>query len=407
MKNHFQMMLLAAPLGMLLSSLPVTARAAEQQSDQSAQPSGAAPAAGSNQPTQPPGLHPFAQSILTAADPSAAVEAYAESCHMCPDHTPVQRAYVQRMTEFALPELAESQARLLVSSGSDDGLAWGVVAYMDARRGQSPAALAEIVEAVKLLPDDEFVQRTAGQIAAWYDAQADQSQMPDSLKSALASLKADLGSRPAFTDAYRDALESFRTAPAGATSGAPSQSGYPATPSASAEAATGGDDLAASPYAYVEPNPYVYVEPNVIYTNPYVFGPSSFIVSPWWPSVFFIDHDHFFFHHGFVHDFDRDDFRFHRFDGVRHFDRDHARFDHDFDRQRITGQVDHGRGSGMAMGGPPMTPHVRQLPPRSQPPGSSHVMPPRASFHTVMPPRPSMPPSRNLMTPGHAPSPAP
>ena len=414
MKNRFNMILLAAPLGMLVAGMPVTARTV-QQSDQSVEPSTPAPALRDDQSTQSSGLHPFAQSIMNATDPSAAVEAYAEACRMCPDATPVQTAYVQRMTEFGLPEMAESQARMLVSRDSNDGLAWGVVAYMDARRGQSPAALAEIVQAVKLAPDDEFIQRTAGQLTAWYDSQADQAQVPDSLKSAVASLKSSLGNDSAFTDAYQEALESFRSAPAGSISEAPDQSGYPTTSDTYVEP-TSGDDLSSSPYVNA------YVNTNVIYTDPYDFGPSPIVVSPWWPSVFFVDPDVFFFRLGFSgRHFHDDDFRFH------HFDHDRGRFDHDFDLQRITGRVDHfgrsdfrsrrfdgdfGRfdrqgtiGRRGATGqfdrtrGPQISPRT-SVPQRRQP--SMRSFGAMNSFHTVAPPRAAMPQSRNFAAPRHA-----
>ena len=47
----------------------------------------------------------------------------------------LSEAYVARMVDFGLPELAFHQAQALTTLESNNGLAWGVIAYVEARRG--------------------------------------------------------------------------------------------------------------------------------------------------------------------------------------------------------------------------------------------------------------------------------
>ncbi len=170
------------------------------------------------------------RAILDAPDPSATIQAYAEGKAVGRESVVLQRAYLQRMLNFGLPEMAEVQARNLIQSDPDNGHAWAVAAYMDARRGDTTAALAKIVPAVKRLPHDRFALTTAGQLLAWYDTEADPAVVPEDVKKGLEDLRKDLANRPTYVEAYNQAVEVYRAS-------AQAREQQPATQPAAEEAA--------------------------------------------------------------------------------------------------------------------------------------------------------------------------
>src|SRR3954466_8438460 len=93
-----------------------------------------APAAEAPAPIYPPSLanSPGAQKMWAASTPSQAVEAYAASAPSVSgdELTVVEQAYVRRMVEFGLPEMAEAQAAEVTRHNANDGVAWGVLAFM-------------------------------------------------------------------------------------------------------------------------------------------------------------------------------------------------------------------------------------------------------------------------------------
>jgi len=218
--------------------------------------------------------------------------------------------------ELGLPELAYHQAETLTSLESDNGLAWGVVAYVEARRGQMPEAISAIVLAGQFAPDNAFVQRTAGELTAWYDLKGDKSTLTDSTKEGIAKVRAVLSKRTAFTDAYSTASKAYQsqataTTPPAQSSVSPTtapaqpqgydQQGYDQSQGYYAGPA---DGYAGPAYDYAAALPY----PD--YPYPYYYGLGW---SPWWWPVGFFGgfdffpfdhHDHDDFHHGHFHDHD-------------------------------------------------------------------------------------------------------
>ena len=124
------------------------------------------------------------QAMQQASDPSAAVTAYANGIATDRNNPKIYAAYVNKMIELGLPELAYRQAEYLTGLDSNNGLGWGVVAYVDARRGQMPEAISAIVLAGQFAPENAFVQRTAGELAAWYDLKAEKSTLSEIRKTA-------------------------------------------------------------------------------------------------------------------------------------------------------------------------------------------------------------------------------
>ena len=106
--------------------------------------------------------------------------------------------------------MAYHQAQTLTTMQSNNGLAWGVVAYVDARRGQMPEAISAINLAGQFAPENKFVAHTAGELVAWYDNKADKTTFPDNAKDGLAKIRGLLGKQTAFTEAYDTAHKAYQ-----------------------------------------------------------------------------------------------------------------------------------------------------------------------------------------------------
>ncbi|MDB6064736.1 MAG: hypothetical protein JWR26_944 [Pedosphaera sp.] len=291
----------------------------------------AAPA--QSQPAQSQSDAGAIQAIQQAPDPSAAVAAYANGVAIDRGDPNLYEAYISRMIDLGLPEMAYHQAETLSTLESDNGIAWGVLAYIDARRGNLTDAASNIILAGQFAPDNAFVQRTGGEIVAWYDLKADKTSVPDNIKNGLAMIRANLGTTGAYTLAYNTATKAYQAqasvnqqsaqvAPVPAQNQSqyyPSQSQYPdTTASAYATAPNYYPDYSAQPSAY-------YPDYN------YDWGPGWVEPSPWawwYPSGFWGGFDFFPFGFGFA--FDNRDFFDHRHN--RFHDRDDRFNRHDRDR---------------------------------------------------------------------------
>lgn len=162
------------------------------------------------EPTPAPADAAPIQAIRQAPDPSAAVTAYANGIALDRNDPELYEAYVGRMVDFGLPELAYHQARMLTTLQSSNGLAWGVVAYVDARRGQMADAILAINLAGQFAPENKFVAHTAGELVAWYDLKADKTTFPENAKAGLAKIRALLAKQTAFSMAYDTACKAYQ-----------------------------------------------------------------------------------------------------------------------------------------------------------------------------------------------------
>jgi len=168
--------------------------------------------------------------LREAADPSNAVEAYAAARAARLNPALAAEAYVRRMVEFGLPEMADAQALDLIQRDPRNALGWGVVSYMETKRGRVDAALEALVRAARLNPDEAFVLQTAGQLLAWYDVQKDKPALSDELAAALVAVRVELDKHPIYTNTHEAAKAAYlQAAPAaaGAVAGQPAQPGQP------------------------------------------------------------------------------------------------------------------------------------------------------------------------------------
>ena len=161
--------------------------------------------------SQPATVAAAIQAIQQAGDPSAAVAAYGSGLALTANDPKLHEAYVVRMVDMGLPEMAYHQAQTLTTLQPNNGLAWGVVAYVDARRGQMPDAISAINLAGQFASSNKFVVHTAGEILAWYDFKADKAKLPEYTKDGLARLRGLVEKQPAFTEAYETARKAYTT----------------------------------------------------------------------------------------------------------------------------------------------------------------------------------------------------
>jgi len=318
-------LLLSSVLSAAVAAVPVSAAA------QVVEPQGDMPMI--NVAATPDQSGPIA-AIRQAPDPSSAIDAYAKASAADRNSVAAEEAYVEKMVSFGLPEMAEAQAQDLTRKDPNNGLAWAVMAYMDAKRNQTPAALTAIVAAAKRSPADPFVQRTAAELIAWYDVRGDKAKIDASLQQSVEDMRRDLSQRQLYLDSYARAKAEYQQQVANQTN----ETTPPSTPgSEGIQPGVQGSvtpDMTAGAYdtyysAPVYTDPYVYaLYPDYGYAYPYYayWYPSVAYSDYWWWPTFGFGFSDFDFHH---HHFDRDDsFHHDRFDrdGFAHrgsFDKGH------------------------------------------------------------------------------------
>ncbi len=197
-----------------------------------------------NQPTT---VAAAIQAIQQAPDPSAVIAAYGSGLAITFNDPKLHEAYVARMVEMGLPEMAFHQAETLTTLQPNNGLAWGVVAYVDARRGQMPEAISAINLAGQFASSNKFIAHTAGEILAWYDLKADKSQLPDNVKNGLTRIRGLLDKQPDFTQAYDTARQAYQSQTNAAQ---PSVSTAPAQTASADQAPVAPGTYPTSPGAY-------------------------------------------------------------------------------------------------------------------------------------------------------------
>jgi hypothetical protein len=146
--------------------------------------------------------------IYDAPDPSSTVEAYSRARAMTTTRgVAVAQAYVRRMTEFGLPEMAEAQAKYVLDVELTDPVAKAVIAAMRAKRGETENAIRSIATAVMFGADEPYVRRTAGQILAWHDTRT--GTMAEDIESSIATMRRSVEAAPEFKEAYAKARVAY------------------------------------------------------------------------------------------------------------------------------------------------------------------------------------------------------
>jgi tetratricopeptide (TPR) repeat protein len=116
-------------------------------------------------------ITPLIDTIRTADQPAQAIAAYARANALDRNNIELLNAYLRRMLQLGLPQVAWYPANVLVHLSPDNGMAWAVVGYMHGRDGRLSGAFSATMRAIDRLDDNRSVLFNAGQLAAWYDHQ--------------------------------------------------------------------------------------------------------------------------------------------------------------------------------------------------------------------------------------------
>jgi hypothetical protein len=152
-------------------------------------------------------------------------------------------------------------------------MAWAVSALAASRQQQVAMAMTDVAAAHRLLADDPFVRRTAGELMAWFDTIEDKSQIPPAVRKDVADLKASLANDSVFAEAYAQARNYYAQASIAAAPAA--GSAQAAVPQPQAAPVPDSGALASGTYVngYVSPAPAVTYD---YYAQPYVAGPAYY-----------------------------------------------------------------------------------------------------------------------------------
>lgn len=116
-------------------------------------------------------ITPLIETVRTADQPSQAIAAYARANALDRNNIELLNAYLRRMLQLGLPQVAWYPANVLVHLSPDNGMAWAVVGYMHGRDGRLSGAFSATMRAIDRLEDNRSVLFNAGQLAAWYNHQ--------------------------------------------------------------------------------------------------------------------------------------------------------------------------------------------------------------------------------------------
>jgi hypothetical protein len=155
-------------------------------------------------------LGPIAEAIRTAADPVAAADAYARGFAVDPNNFPLHKAYLARMLEADLPEMAYDSARVVAAAEADHDVAWSVLAHQHIRRGQAAQAAAALVRAAGIVKENAFAQAVAGEVVGTMAARAEAVSLPRSVRDGIKAVQLAVANTDPYRRAYRKAR---RTAP--------------------------------------------------------------------------------------------------------------------------------------------------------------------------------------------------
>ncbi len=228
--------------------------------------------------SEPASLVQSIQAIQAAKDVDAALSTYNAGAAIDRNDLDLNRAYLVRMLELGAPEKAFDQARIIEKAEPTDGLALGVIAFIEARDGNMAEAIAGIVLALQDMPEDQFLLSTAGQLAAWFDQaqQAELTEIPEFVQDSLKQLREKIAQEKDFVAAYDEAANAYREL-AAAQEAAPNE----AAPDQDAvnQPAPADDEVAAeeAPGA-LQPAQAL---PIATYTT---YVENSIYVAPYWPS---------------------------------------------------------------------------------------------------------------------------
>ena len=151
------------------------------------------------------------EAVQQGSDSSTAFASYANDYVTDQQSAKLHYDYIARMVEQGTPELAYDQAQMLVIYDSGSALAWGVIAWGDAKRGEMADAITEIVMAARSLPGNAFIQSTAGDLFAWYDVKGRSVALDFFTLQGMVEAGGELNTHAGFVQAYAAARKAYES----------------------------------------------------------------------------------------------------------------------------------------------------------------------------------------------------
>ncbi len=146
------------------------------------------------------------QDIGSAMTLDAAASAYAKGCSLNRRSSKLQLAYLRKMLQVGRPDIAQFAAGELSAVDPKAGLAWGTLAYMQAKKEQYLPALTPAVRAADLEPKNEPICRNAAQLVAWSEA-GERGNVDAAIVETMKGLPS---ASKEFAAAYKRAKEAFK-----------------------------------------------------------------------------------------------------------------------------------------------------------------------------------------------------
>jgi hypothetical protein len=211
-----------------------------------------------------------------------AVSAFSRGLAVDRGNAKLYQAYVQRLVELDMPDLAVTPAQALVSLQPDNAMALAVLGLDAAQKGDMRVAMTDVVIAGTRDAEEPFVQHAAGQIVAWYDTAPDHAAVPASIVTSLETLRPQIQNKTYFADAYKQAVQAYKERAAAAAKLAQTSSAKPDVPDMHTPTAAAPPPAAApappvtNNYYPAQPAPAAQA-PAVVYTSPtYVYTPAYY-----------------------------------------------------------------------------------------------------------------------------------
>ncbi len=158
--------------------------------------------------TQPSAAQALVAQIIAlqnATEMRSAVAAYARGNFVSPDNVELNQALLTKALQLGNPEIAYLPAGVLARLNKADGTAFAVLAQMQAKGGEYPEGLRDMVKAVDAQPDNEYVMSRAAELLAWYDRMPSMPGISDDLHKDLERIRGKVENRPTFQQSYEAA----------------------------------------------------------------------------------------------------------------------------------------------------------------------------------------------------------
>ena len=155
-------------------------------------------------------ITPLIEIIRTTDQPAKAIAAYARANTLDRNNFDLLNAYLRRMLQLGLPQVAWRPANVLVHLAPEEGLAWAVVGYMHGRENRLTEAFSPTMRAISRLEGNRSVLFNAGQLAGWYDHQQVPPEVSHAARRILDDRRKQLAADPFFKRGYEAIAKAYR-----------------------------------------------------------------------------------------------------------------------------------------------------------------------------------------------------